>query len=321
MTPQRQVIIDAIKAYPNTPSMTLAKTIVEANPGLFEGVEHARSFIRYYRGTNGKKNRLNMPNTYENKYNLPESDEDEYFPYALPNYRNAVLLYDIHFPFHSISALNCALDEIKDTQPDCVYIGGDMLDFYQLSRFQKDPRRRSFNDELEMAKQFFQILRNLVPHADIIYQLGNHEERFENYMYSRAPELLGVSEFKLEALLQCATYGVKIIDKKRYAHKDGLNIIHGHEFGQQIFSPVNPARGLYLKAKRNAICGHHHQTSEHSEADIEGSVVTCWSVGCLSGLNPEYRPLNKYNHGYATVEFADGQFAITNRRIIHGRVV
>lgn len=320
-SPAGEVVNEALKANPNMPSLTMARMLKEKYPVLFKSEEHVRSLVRYYRGASGKKNRVQMPDTYENRYNLPESDEEEYFPFTLPNYGSMVLLYDIHFPFHSISALNVALDDIKARQPDCIYIGGDMLDFYQLSRFQKDPRRRSFGDELDMGKKFFQVLREISPKSEILYQLGNHEERFENYMYSRAPELLGVNEFKLETLLQCATYGVQIIDQKRYAHKDGLNIIHGHEFGQQIFSPVNPARGLYLKAKRNTICGHHHQTSEHSESDIEGSITTCWSVGCLSGLHPEYRPLNKYNHGYATAEFSGGSFAITNRRIINGRGV
>jgi len=319
-TVAREIIIESIKANPNLPSRSLARMVFEKHPDLFDSIEHARALIRYYRGANGKESRGKFPDdTFSNKYNLPESEEDEYYAHQLPSYRSMVLLYDIHLPYHFIPALNVALDDIKARQPDCIYIGGDMLDFYQLSRFQKDPRRRSFSEELEMGKKFFEILREISPNSDIIYQLGNHEERFENYMYTRAPELLGVSEFKLQTLLQCATYGVEIIDKKRYAHKDGLNIIHGHEFGQQIFTPVNPARGLYLKAKRNTICGHHHQTSEHSEADIEGNVVTCWSVGCLSGLNPEYRPLNKYNHGYATIEFEGGIFRVTNTRIVNGQ--
>jgi len=202
MTIGGELVIEAIKLNPNMPSLTMARMLRDKHPKVFKDEEQARSMIRYYRGVAGKKNRLNTNNYFENKYGLPESDEDEYLPYTLPDYGSAVLLYDIHFPFHSIPALNVALDEINERQPDCIYIGGDMLDFYQLSRFQKDPRRRSFSQELEMGKKFFQILRELSPNSDIIYQLGNHEERFENYMYTRAPELLGVSEFKLEGWIK-----------------------------------------------------------------------------------------------------------------------
>jgi hypothetical protein len=98
-------------------------------------------------------------------------------------------------------------------------------------------------------------------------------------------------------------------------------VMHGHEFGQSVFSPVNSARGLYMKAKANCAVGHHHQTSEHTEKDVNGNVVTTFSIGSLCGLSPDYFPYNKWNHGFATIETEEnGDYEFRNYRIVNGKV-
>ena len=100
-----------------------------------------------------------------------------------------------------------------------------------------------------------------------------------------------------------------------------LLIIHGHEFGGGFSSPVNPARGAYLKAKDCVLMGHEHRTSEHTEQSALGTTVTCWSMGCLCNLRPAYRPFNKWNHGFATLDLSGPDWRIENKRIVDGRVV
>ena len=87
-------------------------------------------------------------------------------------------------------------------------------------------------------------------------------------------------------------------------------------------SPVNIARGLYLRAKANTICGHHHRTSEHTEMNINGKITTTWSVGCLSELHPAYMPINSWNWGFAMVTLSDDKksFEVENKRIFNGKV-
>jgi glycogen debranching enzyme len=84
---------------------------------------------------------------------------------------------------------------------------------------------------------------------------------------------------------------------------------------------VNVARGLFLKTKANAMCGHHHQTAEHTERDVNGKVITCWGVGCLSELSPDYNPYSKYNHGFCIITRGNGkEFHVKNYRINCGVV-
>jgi hypothetical protein len=76
-----------------------------------------------------------------------------------------------------------------------------------------------------------------------------------------------------------------------------------------------------MKAKAHCVIGHHHQTSEHSEKDMHGNVITTFSTGCLCGLSPEYLPYNKWNLGWMFVERdEEGEVQVRNLRYVDGKV-
>jgi len=78
---------------------------------------------------------------------------------------------------------------------------------------------------------------------------------------------------------------------------------------------------LFTRAKVSAMQGHNHQTSEHTETDMNGKIVTTYSVACLSELHPLYLPLNKWNNGFALVEIDGKEFHVQNKRIYKGKVL
>jgi hypothetical protein len=138
-----------------------------------------------------------------------------------------------------------------------------------------------------------------------------------------APELLGVREFELKHLLGLDARGIDLISDKRIMKANDLNIVHGHEFGQSIFSPVNIARGLFLRGKVTAMQGHNHAVSEHTESNMNGEITTTWSLGCLCELNPAYLPINKWAHGMAIVDLSENgkDFHVRNYRIHKGKIL
>jgi predicted phosphodiesterase len=309
------------------PTLTLARIMYNENIELFKSVDSARSALRYIEGKVGNAQKKYLSNKDfmmneerpKNPWKLPESDESKYEPYILKAKKLAVLS-DIHVPYHSISALECALDKIYEEKPDCILLNGDTVDFYGLSRFQKDPRKRSVAHELQALNEFLDVLKQF--EAKIIYKLGNHDERYEHYLMHKAPELLGIPEFKFENLLKAGERKMDVVGEKRIIKANKLNIIHGHEY-PSVFSPVNIARGLYMKGKVSAMQGHNHQTSEHTETDMNGEIVTTWSLGCLCELNPAYMPLNRWGHGMAMVDLdANGKdFEVRNYRIYKGKIL
>jgi predicted phosphodiesterase len=326
---------EALIRFPDLPSATLAKKLLSDFPELFMSIDNARSVIRYYRGQFGTKNRkqthmgekpqaasfanaMGIPNPFY----LPESDEVEWEPYIIPpSVTRLLILSDIHIPYHNVNAITLALQYGKDRNVNGIMLNGDILDFYGLSTFEKDPRKRRFSAELEMGREFLKILRKEFDGVPIYYKLGNHEERYERYLRIKAPELLDVPEFRMDVLLKFGEIGVELIDDKRIIKFGNLNIMHGHEFGKSVFSPVNPARGLYMRGKENCIAGHNHQTSSHVEPSMNGHVINTWSTGCLCELHPTYMPINKWNLGFAYAEREqDNGFTVHNHTIIKGKI-
>ena len=305
------------------PTLKLARIIFKDNPLLFRDVEHARVALRAIENKLGKKNAhiitKEMPTRPKNPYNLPESDEAIYQPYDLKAKR-LLVLSDIHIPYHNIEALTCTFDYAKQEKPDAILLNGDTLDFFGLSRFAKDPKGRSFAHELKTFKEFMDIIKKTFD-AKIYFKIGNHEERYFHFLWMKAHEIVGVEEFELENIIKSRAEGIEIIKDKRIMKAGDLNIVHGHEFGGSVFSPVNIARGLFLRGKVSAMQGHNHQTSEHSESNMNGEITTTWSLGCLCELHPAYLPINKWNHGFALVDIDGQNFDVRNKRIHKGKIL
>lgn len=323
-----KLAIELLTNYPNAYTKTLAKIAIQKYPEVFKDEESARGVIRWHRGAKGKASRKNALKPREftpelfNPFSLPSSDEIEYLPYTLPNdCKNILILSDIHVPYHNLEALTLAIRYGLDHQVDTIFLNGDFMDFYSLSRYEKDPRKRDFVGELEMGRQILKRLRELFPNARMYYLQGNHDLRLEVYLKVKAPELFGIEDFELNNLLRFGEMNIEYIKDKRIVKAGKLNILHGHELKGGAFSPVNVARGLYMKTKTSSICGHHHSTSEHTETSINGDVFTCWSVGHLGEEHPNYMPLNKWNHGFARVDVKeDGNFTVHNKRIVKGQI-
>ena len=157
--------------------------------------------------------------------------------------------------------------------------------------------------------------------AKIYFKIGNHEERYFHFLWMKAHEIVGVEEFELENIIKSRAEGIEIIKDKRIIKAGDLNIIHGHEFGGSVFSPVNIARGLFLRGKVSAMQGHNHQTSEHTESDMNGNITTTWSIGCLCELNPAYLPINRWNRGFSIVDIDGQDFDVRNKRIHKGKIL
>ncbi len=321
--------VDVVREYrdkhPDWPNLKLARVIYKDNVKLFPNEEAVRTLIRSIQGALGKKGdgtklTHKQPHRPYNPYKLPDSDETFIPPYKLKGHKRVALFSDIHIPYHSITALTAAIEFVKKEKPDALILNGDALDFHGLSRFQKDPRKKNFAMELDTWRAMFDVFAKELK-CKIYYKIGNHEERYEHYLWMKAGELVGVDEFDLSNILQARAKGIEVIGGKTIIEAGGLCILHGHEFGSSVFSPVNIARGLYTKGKVSAIQGHNHQVSEHTEPDLKGKIVTTWSQGCLCELHPQYMPYNKWAHGFAIVDIDGEDFQMRNKRIYGGKVL
>ncbi|HYE77946.1 MAG TPA: hypothetical protein VEI97_08170 [bacterium] len=263
-----------------------------------------------------------LPAAAHEGVDLPASVAAEWTPYPIDRPGVWLVLSDAHVPYHDRATLELAVGEARKRGAVGVLVNGDLLDSHEISRHDKDPRAPRYVQEVEAGRQFWRWLRDRLPKADLVYKSGNHEERLDAYVMRHAPALFGLEGLDLPSLLHLADVGAEWVTDKRVVTLGKLHVVHGHEYPGGAASPVNPARGLYLKAKYVSMCGHHHRTSEHNDRDIRGKLETAWSVGCACSLHPKYQPINQWNHGYALVELAsDGMFQVQNKRVVGGQPV
>lgn len=323
-----EIAAEICREFPDAATLTLARMLYKRSPELFNSVEHARSMIRGARGSNGQYHRACGLTRKDVERKLKAGDPFAKLPEPLRHFEHwavqtlpparTALLSDLHIPFHDEAAVKAALHHVRRWKAERIILNGDLADFFSCSFWEKDPRKRDLAVEVGMVREFLAVLRGAMPRCEIIYKVGNHEERWERYLSVKAPELLGMAEFRLYKVLHMDRHGVRVIgDRQPVRIGKHLHVVHGHEFARDTFgAPVNAARGLYLRGKINAVCGHWHHTSAHAEKGMDGRVVSTWSTGCLCDLHPDYAPLNKWNHGFATVEFDRDAFNLQNHKIL-----
>lgn len=339
MTTSGLIAKQYLDSFPDTPSHTLAKLMYKDHPLIWSSVETARNAIRYRRGSTGEWNKHYLTDTTHVRptetaanYTVPKGKRQNHgwrpLVVSKDSWTNALILSDLHIPYHDEEAIDIAIEDGQNHNTDLVVLNGDLIDFYACSYWETDPRMRNLKEEIEVARSMIRVIRGAFPKARILYKLGNHCERWEMYLMRKAPELLGIEDFELDQILRLKESNIEIVDGKKPivldSGKGQLHLVHGHEFQKtSIAAPVNPARGLYLRSKENSLCGHHHQSSEHTEKSLGQNIVTCWSTGCLCDMHPIYCPINKWNLGYARVtrNVSKGGFRVKNLKLLNGEII
>ena len=319
--------------YPDMPSKKLARIMYAENNLQFKGWEQALGSLRYIEGKQGATHRarktIKSSEFYKaearpyNPYNLPQSYQEKREPFKLPLACNNILLIsDLHIPYHDIDAITIALSYGKEHKVNTIFINGDLIDNSQVSRFEKDMKKRSVKQEFDATKEFLIQLRNLFPVASIYWLKGNHCIRWEKFLEQKVREIWDDPYFHLEERLQLNEQKIQILDDTILVKAGKLSITHGHHIFKGIFVPVSPARGAFLRAKQSVIVGHLHRASYHSEMDLDGNVVGCWSTGSLCELRPSYSPLvSNAQHGFAHILVDNnGDFTVKNYQIIKGKI-
>ena len=317
--------------YPEYPTKKLARIMYAENNLAFPNEESARTCLRYVEGKQGIHYRKYATSVApelvkdearpRNPYHLPTSDETIFEPFEIKGHKRVLVLSDIHAPYHNIESITLALNHAKKSKPDALLLNGDTIDCHRLSRFIKDPKKRNFKLELDTFKALFDVFEKEL-NCKIYFKIGNHEERYEHFLYEKAGELVGIEEFEFTNIIKARARGIEIIGGKKPMKLNNLWGVHGHEYVGGISAPVNPARGLFLRSKVSCFQGHSHQTSSHVESRLSGESIATYSIGCLSELFPDYMPFNKWNHGFAEIDLDDnGQdYEFRNYRIKNGKV-
>ncbi len=303
-----QTVKEYLQKFDRASDRSITRMLMRDKPLLFYNFETTRRYVRKMR------KELKIESKPEN---IPEGVLNDFRTIEINGNYRTLILSDIHIPYHNKKALELAVNFNK--KYDIIILNGDIMDCYSISKYEVDPEKRFLKDELITTRKFLSYLREKFKKSLIIFKFGNHEERYQKFLYYKAPELVGINEIYLENLLNLEKLGIEVYKNKQPIKLNHLYILHGHEYYGSS-NLVSPARGIFLKTKANTVIGHFHVSSNYQEASINGKFTTCWSVGCLSDLHPQYMPLNRWNLGFATVETYKDEFNFNNYKIIGDKV-
>jgi predicted phosphodiesterase len=253
-------------------------------------------------------------------FGIEASLGEEYTSAKLPSHLKKIgIMSDIHFPYHDLAALTCAIKHLKDQKIDCLYLLGDIFDFYAISRHEKDPDKRDFKREVEMNREFLQRLRDIFRDIPIYYKLGNHENRYARALNNDAEEFAQLHDLQFDIFFRLDKLSIIVIDEWRGMEMGDLLVLHGHElYGG---GGVNPSQNLFNKTICNTLIGHVHRTSNTQKKTGFKEFINTYSIGCLTLLSPKYMPFSMHNHGFAIVEIDNGKTKVKNIQIKDGKIV
>jgi len=318
------IIKNALRRFGHLPKRTIARFVLHTYGEYFDGdLEGIRYLIRYYTGKTGKplldglkdKSFLNLKHDV-----LPQTWRKKRVPYKL-NEGVWLVLSDAHIPFHEQLPLEAAVEYGQAEKVTGILLNGDWQDCAAVSYWKVE--HRNFHREIEAVIDSLDWLRQKFPTQEIVYKPGNHEYRLPRYYLSNAPQLIETPLAAMETVLGFEQRNIEYLDYHQIVMAGKLPVIHGHEV-QSLSKTVNPARGLFLRAKTWAACSHCHQTSQHTTKDINGQIISTWSFGCLCDLSPDYNAIgNDWNWGFALISVEkNGHFEVQNLRILpSGKVV
>lgn len=225
-----------------------------------------------------------------------------------------VVLSDHQIPFQDDLAIEVSFELMRLYRPHLIYLLGDVLDNYAVSRWLTDPTRQCHRMERELTRDYLQRLRREFPDAEIVWHMGNHELRFQSLVMKNAPALTDLlrDELSFDTMFGLKELGIKAAYKPAVIGK--LYHIHGHENycrGQVVHTALRNLRWL----KRSSICGHWHTFQTFWDKEVDGSIKVSHVNGCLfdSSKMPGggYSLIDTGQRGITLINYdADGHFAL-----------
>lgn len=219
---------------------------------------------------------------------------------------------DVHFPYQDDRAINTMIKYAADYKPHNIFMGGDIVDFYNLSKFDKNPdRKETVADEVIMVKRFFERIREEFKKANIYFIHGNHENRLQRYLWDN-PELSKLECLDITNLFDFKKYNIKEIKASRdYWGMDGGAIKQGDSIiihGDSKLNGASTSKYSGYSAKNtmlggfqhSIIMGHVHRLAYITHSTPQGILIGI-EGGCLCKI-----PKNaNWENGFVTFETID----------------
>lgn len=202
-----------------------------------------------------------------------------------PTYETHVVVGDLHIPFQDTKAVVLLLDFIQMLRPTGVHLIGDILDCDVIGRFVSPSDRRSrLQEDFDLGYDFLKALRNLVPHAKIIYSEGNHEVRLQKYLMGKAPELESLRDLSVGRQLRLSDLDIRWKKYGRPYPLGNLLLVHGHVVRKHS---ATTAHAMVDAMGKSVLHGHTHRLGMYYTTTHSGMHIGIEN-GCLCRSDLQY---------------------------------
>lgn len=189
---------------------------------------------------------------------------------------------------------------IERLKPKLICLNGDVKDGAMNSRHPASgwSRKPKVNEELEAIQETLEEIEDLAEGSQLLWNLGNHDMRFEAKLAQQIPEYEGIAGFALRDHFPKWKFGIsawindQVVLKHRF--KGGIHATHNNT----------------LWAGKSIVTGHLHSLKVTPFDDYNG---TRWGIdsGTLSnpyGEHTSYNEDNPLNHrsGFIVLTFRKG---------------
>lgn len=241
--------------------------------------------------------------------------------------KSYVIISDTQTPYEDKKAMAAVIRFIGEYQPDEVIHIGDVVDFPQPSRWNKDTRGEFegsvFKDAEYTIRNLIQPLREVYD-GDIGFLEGNHDLRPREYLGKYAPALAESHAFDMDQLLEYDNYEIRKLPPF-YNFAPGWIATHGHLGGIRLTQNAgSTALGAAKKLGASVIMGHTHRlgvASYRTGYGGNGPIVTGMEVGNLMDMKKaQYLKGGTANwqQGFGVVH-VDGKHVQATPIHIHGK--
>jgi predicted phosphodiesterase len=201
-------------------------------------------------------------------------------------------------------ALGVFLETARRVQPDIIVLNGDVFEFAEFSRFDKDPRSIDLKGAFEFVRdEVFAPLRKACPNAQIDMIIGNHDARVLRHMADRTPyivplmDLMGVSLSKLFGL---EAFRINLVSKMDFSvykiQESRKEVARNYKvyFDTLLIGHHPENYGIC------SVAAHTHKPKYSSAVnELTGSYFQL-TTGCLAKVDFDYvGGLNRYAQSFA----------------------
>jgi hypothetical protein len=251
----------------------------------------------------------------------------------------AILVPDLHCPYHDVKATNAMFSVIEDLQKsigrpvDELCILGDLADAFGFGLHPKLPDmasvKETIKDEIYQCHKLLDRFDSLGAKKKV-YIEGNHEQRAQRYMMKNCPELF--EEGYLRDKLKIDERGYDWVKFSR-GNKGGTGQLH-RILDCELYARHRPYSGGKNIAHANMdkkhislVNGDTHRVQRVIRKRGDGKYIECLSLGCLIDFNSEvfsYMDTDDWAQGFGIVyQFSDDphDYIIDFINIKNGRAV